>query len=73
MKHRTNHLDENRRHQEEHLSYIMLFCALLLVRNAQATLKDSIGIVPLFGRTKHLAGEMFGHVPAPESSYSFPC
>ena len=72
MKHRANNLNENRMQQEEHLSHIMIFCALLLVRNAKATLEESLGVVPLFGRTKHLAGEMFRHIPAPESPYSFP-
>ena len=51
--------------REERVSYVMLFCALLLVRNSKATLEESMRIVPLVGSAKHLAGELAARaVPA---------
>jgi hypothetical protein len=43
---------------EERQSYMMLFCALLLVRNSKATLEESVKLVPLVGSAKNLAGEL---------------
>ncbi len=45
---------------DERASYVMLFCALMLVRNSKATLEESISILPLVGSAKHLAGELCG-------------
>lgn len=42
----------------ERLSYVMLFCALLMVRNSRATLEQAVGIVPLVPNVKHLAAEL---------------
>ena len=47
--------------KEERESYMMLFCALLLVRNSKATLEESMRLVPLVGSAKNLAGELAGH------------
>ena len=44
--------------KEDRSSYMMLFCALLLVRNSKATLEESVRMVPLTGNAKHLAGEL---------------
>ena len=44
--------------KEERESYMMLFCALLLVRNSKATLEESMRLVPLVGSAKNLAGEL---------------
>jgi hypothetical protein len=44
--------------KEEQQSYVMLFCALLLVKNSKATLEQSLSLVPLSGSAKHLAGEL---------------
>ena len=44
--------------REDRVSYVMLFCALLLVRNSKATLQESMRIVPLVGSAKDLAGEL---------------
>ena len=44
--------------KNERESYMMLFCALLLVKNAKATLEESVKIVPLTGSAKSLAGEL---------------
>lgn len=49
--------------KDERVSYVMLFCALLLVKNAKATLEDSVKIVPLKGSAKHLAGKLSGRIP----------
>ena len=39
----------------EKVSYLMMFCALLLVRNAKASLEESLAVVPLGGNAKSLA------------------
>ena len=44
---------------------MMLFCALLLVKNSKATLEQSLNIVPLAGRAKFLAGELTNRLPVP--------
>ena len=44
---------------DEQVSYIMLFCALMLVKNSKATLEQSLAIVPLAGQAKSLTGELF--------------
>ena len=36
-------------------SFLMVFCALLLVRNAKATLEQSLQVVPLAGKARNLA------------------
>ena len=43
---------------EDRVSYVMLFCALIMVRNARATVEQSLAVVPLTGAAKRLAGEM---------------
>lgn len=45
------------RHDDRH-SYLMLFCALMMVRNAHATVEQSLEVVPLTGAAKRLAGEI---------------
>jgi hypothetical protein len=47
--------------KEDRQSYMMLFCALLLVRSSKATLEESMKLVPLVGSAKHLAGELASH------------
>lgn len=54
--------------KEERVSYMMLFCALLLVKNSKATLEQSLNIVPLAGRAKFLAGELTHRLPVPGPS-----
>jgi len=44
--------------EKEQVSYIMLFCALMLVKNSKATLEQSMTVVPLAGKAKCLAGEL---------------
>ena len=44
--------------KQDRQSYVMLFCALLLVRNSKATLEESMKLVPLTGSAKSLAGEL---------------
>ena len=48
--------------KEERVSYMMLFCALLLVKNSKATLEQSLKVVPLVGRAKSLAGELANQI-----------
>ena len=40
------------------LSYLMLFCTLILVKNARATMEESLAMAPLDGKAKYLAGEL---------------
>lgn len=54
--------------KEERVSYMMLFCALLLVKNSKATLEQSLNVVPLAGRAKSLAGELTHRLPVPGPS-----
>ena len=42
----------------EKVSYLMMFCALLLVRNAKASLEESLAVVPLGGNVKYLASHL---------------
>ncbi len=51
--------------KEEQVSYMMLFCALLMVKNSRATLEQSLKVVPLVGRAKSLAGELANQVSMP--------
>ena len=43
---------------DDRISYLMLFCALMMVRNAHATVEQSLEVVPLRGAAKRLAGEI---------------
>ena len=40
---------------QETVSYMMLFCALLMVRNARAGLEQSLALLPVAGPAKDLA------------------
>ena len=40
------------------LNYVMLFCALMLVRNSKATLGQAVSMIPLDGKAKFLAQEI---------------
>ena len=40
------------------LSFLMLFCTLILVKNARATMEESLAVAPLGGKAKFLAGEL---------------
>lgn len=44
------------------VSYLMLFCALMLMRNAKASLEESLIVLPLAGGAKNLATHL-GRVP----------
>ena len=59
-------------HREERVSYVMLFCALMLVKNSRATLEQSVSIVPLCGRAKHLAGKLVDQILSPNTAPTFP-
>ena len=43
---------------EETLSFLMLFCALILVKMDRASLEETITVVPLAGGAKLLASEL---------------
>ena len=42
----------------ETVSYMMLFCAILLAKNKRIALGDSVKLVPLSGGAKALAREL---------------
>ena len=42
----------------EKVSYMMLFCALILVRKNNASLEESMVLLPLTGPAKALAGHL---------------
>jgi len=44
--------------RNERTSFLILFCALILVKNDAATLDESMSMVPLFGRASLLTGEL---------------
>lgn len=46
--------------KEEGLCYVMLFCALILVKNSKATVDQAVMVVPLFGNAQFLAEELKG-------------
>ena len=50
---------------EEKLSYMMLFCALVLVSKTKATMEQSLAVVPLGGKAKYLASELITHFVMP--------
>ena len=43
---------------QEKLAYMMLFCALILVRDGKATLEQLVLATPLVGKAKDLAREL---------------
>jgi len=44
--------------KKDEVSYLMLFCALLMARNPRATLEQSMQVVPLSRKVRRLAGEL---------------
>ena len=46
---------------EEKISFLMLFCTLLVARNAKATLTEFLVVIPLAGKAERLAGELVAH------------
>ena len=46
--------------KNEKISYVMLFCALLLVKKSRIKLKDLASLFPFHGKAKHLAQQLAG-------------
>jgi hypothetical protein len=44
--------------KRDKVSNMMLFCALMMVKNASATLQESVNLVPLSGSSKNLADKL---------------
>lgn len=45
--------------KQERISYVMLFCALILVKNGKASLEEAMRILPpLPGRGKQLVAQL---------------
>jgi hypothetical protein len=50
--------------QDDRYSYLMMFCALMMVRNARASMQSALDLVPLSPRVSDLAGKLAqGHLP----------
>ncbi len=54
----TNLLPLEKQVNNEKTSYMMLFCALMLVKNSKATLEQSVRVAPLAGNAKCLADRL---------------
>jgi len=50
--------DREAQTKEEKTSHMTLFCALMMVKNAKATLEQAIRVVPLTGNAKVLAEQL---------------
>ena len=46
--------------KNEKISYAMLFCALMLVKNSKMKLKDLAELFPFHGKAQHLAQQLAG-------------
>ena len=46
--------------KNEKISYVILFCALLLVKNSKMKLKDLAALFPFDGKAKLLAQQLAG-------------
>jgi hypothetical protein len=44
--------------EAESFSYVMMFCALMLVKSSKATMGEAMALVPLDGRARLLAEEL---------------
>ena len=43
---------------DDRYSYLMMFCALMMVRNARASIHSAMDVVPLSPRVSDLAGKL---------------
>ena len=48
------------RKEENAISYVMLFCVLILVKNSKATVKQALMLLPPVGNAKILAEGLIG-------------
>ena len=44
--------------ERETFSYLMMFCALLLIKKDRVTFEEAVQLAPLAGRARLLAGEL---------------
>ena len=44
--------------RNDQVSFVMMFCALMLVRGGKATLEQSMTVVPMYGNAKSLATQL---------------
>ena len=47
----------------EKISYVMLFCALMLVKNSRMKLTEMVVLFPFHGKARHLAQQLAGLAP----------
>ena len=58
--------------QHERASHLMMFCALLMVKNSSATMQQSMQLVPVFGNNRHLARKLVRPSASLESTTACP-
>ena len=49
--------------RDDRLAFLLMFCGMILVRRDKATLSKTLSILPLYGGTRLLAGEMGASSP----------
>lgn len=54
----TSELSTQAKATQDRYSYLMMFCALMMVRNSRATVAESMQMLPLSPRVSDLAGEL---------------
>ena len=57
---------------DDRYSYLMMFCALMMVRNARASIHSAMDVVPLSPRVSDLAGKLSQAQAPAEMSTRFP-
>ena len=59
--------------QQDRYSYLMMFCALMMVRNSRASVAQSLDLVPLSPRVSDLVDELTHgvHLKTDESPTSY--
>ena len=53
--------------KEDRVSHMMLFCALMMVKNSSATVQQSLRVVPVSGRGKDLLNKLGRPAPFAQS------
>jgi hypothetical protein len=60
----TTNITTQSKVQEDRFSYLMMFCALVMVRKSRASLAETMEILPLSQRVSNLAGELASSSPS---------
>ena len=44
--------------RDDRIAFLLLFCGMILVRRHRATMKETISMLPLYGRVRRLGDEL---------------